>query len=125
MSDQQLTTINPKPPAAMMRARLPKPVQRTDISDQAWMVLTNVVFPAAKTPEVIALGWDYCQVRKLDIFKRPINIVPQWNSQLGREVEGIWPSIMESQVTAARAGTYAGLDPPKWGENITQEFTGR
>jgi hypothetical protein len=48
-----------------------------------------------------------------------------WNSSLRREVETVWPGINEVQITAARTGAWAGMDEPKWGPDITREFTGR
>jgi phage recombination protein Bet len=67
---------------------------------------------------------DYCAARKLDIFKRPVHIVPMWNSSLRREVETVWPSINEVQTTAARSGKWAGMDPPEWGPMIKRTFEG-
>jgi hypothetical protein len=44
---------------------------------------------------------------------------------LGREVETVWPGINEVQVTAARTGQYAGIDPAKLGPDVTRTFAGR
>lgn len=95
------------------------------VTPQQWRVLTDAVFPSAKSPESIVLALDYCVARKLDPFKRPVHIVPMWNSSLRREVETIWPGINELQVTAARTGQWAGMDEPKWGKMITRTFHGQ
>jgi hypothetical protein len=58
--------------------------------------------------------------RGLDPFKRPVHIVPVWNSSLGREVETVWPSINELETTAARTGAWAGIDPPDFGPLQTE-----
>ena len=107
---------------------LPMPVtaqQSYGLSEQSWKVLTEVTFPTAKTPEAILMALDYCKARKLDIFKKPVHIVPMWSAALGRNVETVWPSIMEIQTTASRTGVWAGMDRPVWGPDITKTFTGR
>ena len=48
-----------------------------------------------------------------------------WSKALGREVETIWPGINEVQITAARTGQWAGLDPASFGPDITRVFEGR
>jgi phage recombination protein Bet len=107
---------------------LPMPVEINQVyglSAQSWKVLTEVTFPTAKTPEAIVMALDYCKARKLDIFKKPVHIVPMWSTALGRNVETVWPSIMEIQTTASRTGLWAGMDRPVWGQELTHTFTGR
>jgi phage recombination protein Bet len=107
---------------------LPMPLeakQLYEISEQSWKVLTEVTFPSAKTPEAILMALDYCRTRKLDIFKKPVHVVPMWSAALGRSVETVWPSIMEIQTTASRTGLWAGMDRPVWGPDKTLTFSGR
>ncbi|PPD46938.1 MAG: phage recombination protein Bet [Methylobacter sp.] len=107
---------------------LPMPLdahQVYGLSEQSWKVLTDVTFPTAKTPEAILMALDYCKARKLDIFKKPVHVVPMWNASLARSVETVWPSIMEIQTTASRTGLWAGMDRPVWGPDITRTFTGK
>ncbi|MCK9608986.1 MAG: phage recombination protein Bet [Methylomonas sp.] len=105
---------------------MPAVVQQSyGLTEQSWKVLTEVTFPTAKTPEAILMALDYCKARKLDIFKKPVHIVPMWSAALGRNVETVWPSIMEIQTTASRTGVWAGMDRPVWGPDITKTFTGR
>lgn len=106
-----------------IRARLPQPAGMS-ITPSQWRVLTDAIFPSAKTPEAIALALDYCVARKLDPFKRAVHIVPMWNSSLRKEVETVWPGINELQVTAARTGQWAGMDEPRWGPLIKRTFKG-
>ena len=108
---------------ATIHARLPQPAGMS-ITPSQWRVLTDAIFPSAKTPEAIALALDYCSARKLDPFKRAVHIVPMWNSSLRREVETVWPGINELQVTAARTGQWAGMDEPKWGPMGSRTFSG-
>jgi len=106
--------------------QMPAVVQQSyGLSEQSWKVLTEVTFPTAKTPEAILMALDYCKARKLDIFKKPVHIVPMWSAALGRNVETVWPSIMEIQTTASRTGVWAGMDRPVWGPDVTRTFTGR
>ena len=90
-----------------------------------WQVLTDSIFPSAKTAEGILLAVRYCQARGLDVLKRPVAVVPMWSKALGREVETIWPGINEVQITATRTGQYAGLDPARFGPDLTRVFAGR
>jgi phage recombination protein Bet len=90
-----------------------------------WQVLCDSIFPSAKTAEGILLAVRYCQARGLDVLKRPVHVVPMWSKALGREVETIWPGINEVQITAARTKEWAGLDPARFGPDITRVFEGR
>jgi phage recombination protein Bet len=106
------------------QSRIPMPAGLSDIDQGKWRVLVESVFPNAKTAEAVTMALDYCRARKLDPFKRPVNIVPMWNKTLGKEVETVWPSINEVQITAARTGQYAGMDEPKWGADVEKKFSG-
>jgi phage recombination protein Bet len=90
-----------------------------------WKVLTESIFPSAKTPEGVLLAVRYCQARKLDIMRRPVHVVPMWSKALGREVETVWPGVAEVQTTAARTGQWAGMDAPRFGPDKTRTFEGR
>ena len=109
--------------AVTIQTRLPLP-PAAGVTAQQWRVLTEAIFPSAKTAEAICLALDYCRARRLDVFKRPVHIVPMWNSTLGGEVETVWPSINELQTTAGRTGKWAGMDAPEWGPLITRKFEG-
>jgi phage recombination protein Bet len=88
------------------------------------MALVDAVWPSAKTTEGIELALAYCRARRLDPFKRPVHIVPVWNSKLGREVESVWPGIGELRTTAARTGQHAGYDEATFGPDETRTFNG-
>lgn len=113
-------------PDVAVPARLPMPSGATarGITPAQWRVLVDVIFPAAKSPESILMAVDYCVARKLDVLKKPVHIVPVWNSTLQREVETIWPGINEIQITAARTNAWAGMDSPRWGPTIRRVFKG-
>ncbi len=80
------------------------------VSAMQWRVLVDQVFPNARSAEAIALALTYCKARNLDVFKRPVHIVPMWSSALNRMVETVWPGIAEVRTTAVRTGSYAGID---------------
>jgi phage recombination protein Bet len=113
--------------AAAPEHRLPMP---TDVSTRSldgakWRVLCDVIFPSARTAEAIVMAVDYCRARGLDVFKKPVHIVPMWSSSLKREVETVWPGISEIQTTAVRTREWAGMDSPMWGPDVTVTLTGR
>ncbi len=117
--------MNQTTAVATTEPRLPMPRGLTEVDAGMWKVLVETAFPNAQTSASVVMALDYCRARKLDVLKRVVNIVPMWNSKLGREVETIWPSITEIQITAARTGQYAGLDRPEWGPDVTETFVGR
>lgn len=98
--------------------------QKFGIDQGGWRVLIDSVWPGAKSADAVALALSYCKARRLDPFKRPVHIVPMWNSQLRQEVETVWPGISEIRTTASRTGQYAGSDPAMFGDEVTKEFTG-
>jgi phage recombination protein Bet len=100
---------------------MPAEIQDRDL----WQILTQMVFPTAKDPAVIALAFKYCQRRGLDVLKKPVNIVGIWNKALGRSVESIWPAITEIEITASRSKQWAGLDAPVFGPAEKRTFIGR
>ncbi len=87
-----------------------------------WRALTDSIFPMAKTTEAVILALSYCKARHLDIMKKPVHIVPMWNSELKKEVETVWPAITEHRITAHRTGQYAGTDATLFGEQKTKHF---
>lgn len=99
--------------------------ERFDVDKGQWTVLVGAIFPAAKTIDAVVMALAYCKHRGLDVFKRPVHIVPMWSSERGEMVETIWPGISELRTTAHRTGNYAGLDEPVWGPTKTDTFTGR
>ncbi len=99
--------------------------KKYEVDVAAWRVLTESIFPAAKTPEAIGMALAYCKQRGLDIFKRPVHIVPIWNSALKKMVETVWPGISELRTTASRTREYAGIDECVFGPTISRVFKGR
>jgi phage recombination protein Bet len=99
------------------------------VEASAWQTLVNATFPNARTPEGVLLALSYCRQRNLDVFKRPVHIVPirtKLKSPDGKDywgdIETVWPGINELRTTAHRTGIYAGSDPAEWGPDITSEW---
>lgn len=100
----------------------PNMLARLDLTEGDYRVLTDQIFPGARTVEAISMALAYCKQRNLDIFKRPVHIVPMWSSSLRRMVETVWPGIAEIRTTATRTGAYAGIDDTEFGPMVKGEF---
>ncbi len=92
-------------------------------TDAAWRVLCDL-YPSAETQEIIMAVVEYCAAKRLDPFKRPVHIVPMYNSKLRRRVQVVMQGINEVEITASRTGVWAGLDIPAWGPEIERTFRG-
>lgn len=99
--------------------------ERFGIDKTGWKALTEAVWPTAKTVDSVAMALAYCRARKLDPFKKPVHIVPMWDSASGGYVETVWPGISEIRTTAFRTGQYAGCDETEFGPEVERAFTGR
>lgn len=108
-------------PASMVMSR--DISEEFGLSASQWRVLVDQIFPNAKTQEAVAMALAYCKTRKLDVFKRPVHIVPMYSAALRKEVETVWPGISEVRTTAARTGEYAGIDEVIYGPELEREFT--
>ena len=95
-----------------------------DLSPSVWRVLVEQTFPAAKTIEAVLMALAYCKQRNLDIFKRPVHIVPMWDAKKRAYVETVWEGIASIRTTASRTGAYAGIDAVEYGPTIRTEFRG-
>lgn len=89
-----------------------------------WKTLTEAIFPSAKTSDAVILALNYCKSRGLDPFKRPVHIVPIWDSKKKGYIETVWPGIAELRTTAMRTKIYAGIDEAEFGPSVTVTFTG-
>src|SRR5580765_5969347 len=89
----------------------------------AWRALCEV-YPAAETAEVVMAVVEYCAVRHLDPYKRPVSVVPMYNSRLRRKVQVVMQGINEIEITASRTGKWAGMDGATWGPTIERTFRG-
>lgn len=98
--------------------------ERFGIDRASWRALIDAVFPAAKSTDSVVLALSYCKARKLDPFKRPVHIVPVWDSEKRDYVETVWPGIAEHRTTAFRTKQYAGAEAAVFGPTVEKTFTG-
>ena len=98
---------------------------RFGVDKGQWKVLVEAIFPAAKSVDAIVMALSYCKSRNLDPFKRPVHIVPMWDSARGGYVETVWPGISELRTTASRTEEYAGIDEAEFGPTRKVKFAGR
>jgi phage recombination protein Bet len=103
----------------------PSIAKEFDIQPAEWRVLVDQLFPAAKSVESVMMALAYCRKRNLDIFKKPVHIVPMWSSAKKQMVETVWPGIAEIRTTAARTGEYGGIDAVEFGPMIERAFSGQ
>lgn len=99
--------------------------ERFGVDRGQWKVLVEAIFPAAKTADAIVMVLSYCKTRGLDPFKRPVHIVPVYDSARGAYIESVWPGISELRTTASRTKGYAGCDVAEFGDLTEMEFKGR
>lgn len=99
--------------------------QRFNVDKSGWKALTEAIYPSAKTTDSVIMVLSYCKARNLDPFKRPVHIVPMWDSNLRAYVETVWPGIAELRTTAFRTGQYAGCDETEFGPDQTVVFKGQ
>lgn len=102
----------------------PSVAKEFDIGPTEWRVLVDQIFPSAQSVEAVMMALAYCRKRNLDIFKKPVHIVPMWSSAKRQMVETVWPGIAEIRTTAARTGQYAGIDAVEFGPMVERIFTG-
>lgn len=95
-------------------------LKKRNISGQTWKVIKETIFPGA-SDESALMAYDYCKVRKLDVLKRPVHIVPIWDAKAKKMVDTVWQSISELRTTAMRTGQYAGCDETIYGPDVTQK----
>ena len=96
---------------------LPKVYLDRGLDASTVSVLKKLIFPSARNDETIALAYDYCKARGLDIMKRVVHIVSYGDQ------EQILPGIAEYRITAARTERYAGKAAPVFGPDVTKTWT--
>lgn len=103
--------------------------ERFQIDKSSWKALVEAIYPSAKTTDSVVMALSYCKARKLDIFKKPVHIVPMWDAKAnngdGGFIETVWPGISEIRTTAFRTGQYAGCDEAEFGPDVEKTFLGQ
>lgn len=117
--------------AVVEAARLPYPdaAARMNVDPGAWQTLVNAIFPNARTADGVILALNYCKARGLDVFRRPVHIIPirtRFKSPDGKEyfadLESVWIGIEALRAMASHSGAYVGCDPATFGPDIVSEW---
>lgn len=93
------------------------------ITQESWRTLKEVTYSGAEDRHLIMV-LDYCKARGLDVFKKPVHLVPMDEKQPDgsyKKVIKVFPSIYELRITANNTGEYAGIDRPEWGPEIEMQ----
>ena len=103
-------------------------IQERSISPEVWSALKNSIFPGA-ADDSVAMAWDYCAARGLDIMLKPVHLVPMFikdknNGDKGAMRDVVMPGIGLYRIQADRAGNYAGMSAPTFGADITKNLDG-
>ncbi len=121
MSDNKELAVIEAPRIAMPAAA----AANYALDEGQWRALVGAVFPLAKTPEGVLMALEYCKQRKLDIFRKPVHLVPMkitvkdGDRKVEKEVETVWPGIGELRITAQRQPDFFGWDECEFGPMVS------
>ena len=100
---------------------LPACASARNLDPAVWSALKNSIYPGAQD-ESVAMVVDYCAARGLDPLLKPVHIVPMYieDRQTGQKSQRdvVMPGIGLYRIQADRSGSYAGMDPPRFGPDI-------
>ncbi|OUM00538.1 phage recombination protein Bet [Variovorax sp. JS1663] len=86
-------------------------------------VLQSSLYPGAAVPSIkMVIG--YCKAAGLDPMKKPVHIVPMWDSKAKQMRDVIMPGVGLYRTDAARTGAFAGQTEPEFGPMITDTLGG-
>lgn len=86
-------------------------------------VLGNSLYPGAAV-QSIKLVLGYCKAAGLDPMKKPVHIVPMWDSKAKKMRDVIMPGIGLYRTDAERTGKFAGQSKPEFGPMVTEKLGG-
>ncbi len=102
-------------------------LDKMDINLDAYMTLKGSIFPGAKD-ESIHMALAYCRAAHLDVFHKPVHIVPMSvkDNKTGRYEfrDVIMPGIAAYRIQASRSGAYVGKSEPEFGPDVTEVLCG-
>jgi len=94
-------------------------ISETELMD----VLRNSLYPGAQDNSIkMVIG--YCKASGLDPMRKPVHIVPMWDSKSGSMRDVIMPGIGSYRSDAAKSGQYAGVSVAEFGPDITENIGG-
>ncbi|MCG4254224.1 phage recombination protein Bet [Acetobacter senegalensis] len=86
-------------------------------------ILKDSLYPGAADDSVrMVIG--YCRAASLDVMKKPVHIVPMWDSKAKMMRDVVMPGIALYRIEASRTGEYIGKSEPEFGPLITTELGG-
>lgn len=86
-------------------------------------VLQSSLYPGASVPSIkMVIG--YCKAAGLDPMKKPVHIVPMWDSKAGQMRDVVMPGVGLYRTDAARTGNFAGQSEPEFGPMVTEKLGG-
>lgn len=86
-------------------------------------VLQSSLYPGA-SHQSIKMVLGYCKAAGLDPMRKPVHIVPMWDSKAGQMRDVVMPGIGLYRTDAARTGEYAGITEPEFGPDKTEVIGG-
>ena len=97
-------------------------LKRYGIDRSQWIVLSEVIFPNARSERAIEMALAYCKLRNLDVFKRPVHIVQVFDASADRMIDAVWPGIAELRMIAMRTGQFAGFGQTEFGDIVERRL---
>lgn len=86
-------------------------------------VLQSSLYPGASMASIkMVLG--YCKASGLDPMRKPVHIVPMWDSKAKQMRDVTMPGIGLYRTDAARTGEHVGTDDPVFGPMVEYELSG-
>ena len=105
-------------------ARIPQREGALVTAEQAEAIRTALkssLYPGASDASV-DLVLSYCKAAGLDPMKKPVHIVPMWDSNSRSMRDVVMPGIGLYRVQASRSGQFAGMSEPAFGPMVTQRI---
>lgn len=94
-------------------------ISETELMD----VLRNSLYPGAQDSS-IKMVISYCKASGLDPMRKPVHIVPMWDSKSNSMRDVIMPGIGSYRSDAAKSGQYAGVSVAEFGPDVTENIGG-
>ena len=105
-------------------ARIPQRDGALVTAEQAEAIRTALkssLYPGASDASV-DLVLSYCKAAGLDPMKKPVHIVPMWDSKAREMRDVVMPGIGLYRTDAARTGQFAGMSEPEFGPMVTERI---
>ena len=108
-------------------ARIPQRDGALVTAEQAEAIRTALkssLYPGASDASV-DMVLAYCKAAGLDPMKKPVHIVPMYDSKAREMRDVVMPGIGLYRTDAARTGQFAGMSEPEFGPMVTERLGSR